>query len=148
MKTGTEDIKHLILRSLRKYNVRLNGIKYGAYADELAEQLFELIGDDMGKRDWSLVHGIPADIEKFIRHMERALGGYMFKRDDNSLEVYKWIMAQPETKLKAFIEWATAPERIQFIGKYRNNPATIQFDWDRSLTNSADKRTSLLETIT
>lgn len=132
MKTGTEQIKRLILGALKKSNARLDGVKYGAFADALAGEIYALIGDEMSKRDWNMIHGVPDDLEKLIRRLERVLGGYTFKRDEKSLEVYRWVQEQPEEKLKAFIVWATDPERVKFIGKYRNNPGAIQFDWEQA----------------
>lgn len=136
MKTGTEQIKRLIQRALKKHNARLDGARWGKFADELAGEIYALIGDDMGKRDWNMAHGVSDDMESFIRRLEKALGGYVFKRDEKSLEVYRWVMAQPEEKIRAFIVWATNPERVQFIGKYRNNPGAIQFDFEQAQTKA------------
>lgn len=105
------------------------------FAKDTAKLVWAMIEErqgDMSKRDWNMIHGVPDDLEKLIKRLERTLGGYTFKRDEKSLEVYRWVQEQPEEKLKAFIVWATDPERVQFIGKYRNNPGAIQFDWEQA----------------
>jgi hypothetical protein len=144
MNFGTYDIEKVIWKQIDMgVEVRCKG-GTKKYVKDLAKQIYkfleENIGDDMSNKDFMLAHGVTPEMDKFIQRLERALGGYLFKRDEKSLEVYKWIMAQPEEKLKAFIVWATAPERVQFIGKYKNNPATIQFDWEQVKNTSTITR--------
>ena len=130
MNVGTEQIKYKILRALKKHKAVLRGIKYGEFADDLSEEIFELIGGEMLEMD--LMHNIPTNIMQLIRKLERGLGGYKFPRDEQALEVYRWILEQPEKELKTFITWATELDRIQYVGKYRNNPLAIQFDWEQA----------------
>lgn len=134
MNVGTEQIKHKILRALKRSNAHLKQTRYGEFADDLAEEIYELLGEpDMSKKDWDLYHQFPPELLPIVKKLERALGGFTFKRDEQAQEVYRWVAEQPEKDLRRFIAWAIAPERIAFVAKYRNNPATIRFDWENEM---------------
>lgn len=134
MNVGTEQIKHLILRALKKHKANLRGIRYGEFADDLSNEIYELFGGEMLELD--LLHDVPLDLLPLIKKLERGLGGFSFPRDKQSLDVYRWISEQPKGDLQKFIKWATAPDRVQYVGKYRKNTGTIQFDWEQAVKNN------------
>jgi hypothetical protein len=57
------------------------------------------------------------------------------KRDNEAIEVYRWLAEQGKDKIKQFILWATDVERVQFVGKYRNTPGYIKNDWKIAFTS-------------
>lgn len=130
MNVGTEEIKHRILKSLKKHKAVLRGIRYGEFADDLTAEICGLFGGEMLAMD--IGHDIPTEIIELIQKLERNLGGMKFKRDPESLDVYKWILEQPAGELQMFFKWATAPDRRQYVGKYRKSPGAIRFDWSQA----------------
>lgn len=131
MKIGTEQIKHKILRKLKKYKAHLTGGKYGDFADELADEIIELLGDDMRNKQWDLEHDFPAELAAIVEKLERGLGLRNMKRDERAQEVYRWLIEQEKNgkPIKNFISWALDSERARFVGKYKNNPDAIKVDY-------------------
>ena len=144
MKTGTEEIKHVILRTLKKHNAQLRGIKYGAFADELTEYIFDLIGDDMN-RGWNIAHDFPDHLEKLVRRLENGLKFNLFPRTEEVKPVYEWILEQEARgmKLEKFIAWAMHPDRIKYAGKYRSKPLYIQADYPQAFITNEKPQTVL-----
>lgn len=137
MKIGTEQIKHKILPKLKKYKAHLTGVKYGDFADELADEIIELLGDDMRNKQWDLAHDFPAELAAIVEKLERGLGLRNMKRDERAQEVYRWIIEQEKAgkSLKVFITWALDAERARYVGKYKNNPEAIKIDFQLAFTN-------------
>lgn len=134
---GTEKIKRMILKALKNHGASFKRTRYGVFADELANEIYGLIGGEMNL-EWNSVHGFPNELEPLVRKLERGLGLRM-KRDERAVEVYQWIREQGDERLKAFIKWATDPERARFLGKYRNSPEAIQIDYQMVGTGGNDR---------
>lgn len=100
---------------------------------KMREVLEEKLGKEetMRNKQWDLAHDFPADLAPMVEKLERALGLRNMKRDDRAVEVYRWVLEQEAAgqTVQKFAEWAKMPERVQFIGKYKNNPEAIQRDW-------------------
>jgi len=135
MKIGTEQIKHKIIDKLKKNKAHLKGVKHGDFADELAKEIMELIGDDMRNKEWDLIHSFPAELAAIVDRLERGLGLRNMMRDERAQEVYRWIIEQEKDgkSLKVFISWALDAERVRFVGKYKNNPDAIRVDYQAAI---------------
>ncbi len=145
MKTGTEQIKRLIMSKLGDHNAVLRGIGYGKFAGELANEIFELIGGDMDA-SWNTGHGFPQELEGIVRILEKGLG-IILSRKPETIETYQWIKEQNEKgrSVKRFIEWATGAEQAKFVGKYRFNPGLIKLDYQYAFENKAGYNPQNLE---
>ena len=135
MKIGTEQIKHKIIDKLKKNKAHLKGVKHGDFADKLAKEIMELIGDDMRNKEWDLIHSFPAELAAIVDRLERGLGLRNMMRDERAQEVYRWIIEQEKDgkSLKVFISWALDAERVRFVGKYKNNPDAIRVDYQAAI---------------
>ena len=127
MKIGTQQIQNAIYEQLTRARVDVPGGR-NKFAKDLAKIIYELIGDDMSNRDWDAMHGFPEDLVPLVRKLQTGLGLRM-KRDEDAIAVYRWLSEQGDDKIKHFIKWATAEERVQYVGKYRNSPEAIKIDW-------------------
>ena len=131
MNVGTEDIRRIILRSLKRSNAVLRGMKYGSFATDVAEEIYELFEGsepEMSKRDWNLIHNFPPELEPIVKQFEKGFS-FLMKRDEQAQDVYRWISEQDRKQVKMFIAWALDVERVKFVGKYRNEPGHIKNDW-------------------
>ena len=99
-------------------------------------------GGNVNNKEWDAMHDFPKELAAIVKKLEKGLGVSNMMRDENAVEVYRWVSEQDG--LEKFIEWATSPERAQFIGKYKNNPGLIKIDW-KVAVGSATPRTSASE---
>lgn len=136
MKIGSEEIKHKILRKLKKHNAVLRGIKYGGFADELANEIILLIGEPMNSemKIMALARGMSKEDIALCEKVERTFGFDAMPVTPGAIEVYRWIAEREKEgqRLQAFVEWAKRQEEGKFIRKYRNDPSNIRVDWDRA----------------
>lgn len=133
MKVGTEQVKHKILNKLKKYKANLRDITHGKFADELADEIIELFGGQMNAdvKVMAMARGASPEEIELSEKVERAFGFDQVNMRPEDIEVYRWIFEQ-EAKgqtLRAFVEWAKHPDRLQYIRKYRKNPSDIKLDW-------------------
>jgi hypothetical protein len=133
MKVGTQKLIYEVEDVLYRNHVTSGKRRI---AKEIVERVMELIGDDMSKKDWNQYHGFPQDLEPVVRQLERGLGVVMM-RDEKAIETYKWLAEKGAEKIKMFINWATASERVQYIGKYRRSPGLIQVEWKEAFKQTA-----------
>lgn len=126
MKIGTQKLKYTVENILYENHI-INGRR--RIANEIVDTIMEMIGDDMNL-EFNLGHGFPPELESIVRKLERGLG-LMLKRDEDSIEVYKFIKEQEQNgrSVDKFIQWATSEERARFIAKYRNSPGLIKIDY-------------------
>lgn len=140
MKTskGTDDVAYELWKALKNSgaNVTKNHLRV---MREILTDLDEG-NDDMRNRQWNMVHGFPTELEPVIQKLEKGLGVSNMMRDENAIEVYRWVAEQKN--LSKFIEWATMPERVQFIGKYKKNPGLIKVEWKAAMESIAPRTTA------
>lgn len=126
---GTKNLEYIVENLLFEAHYKGN-----VGRRRLARQIVEAItekDEPMRNKQWDLAHDFPADLAPMVEKLERALGLRNMKRDDRAVEVYRWVVEQEAAgqTVQKFAEWAKMPERVQFIGKYKNNPEAIQRDW-------------------
>ena len=136
MKTGTQQLVYKVENILYENHVK-NGRR--RIAHEIVDEIMRLIGDEM-KNDWNLAHAFPKELEPIVRKMEKEFGINMM-RDEEAIEVYRWITEQEKEgkPLARFIEWATSDEQIRYVAKYRLNPGLIRNDY-RIAFGDAEKK--------
>lgn len=141
MKTskGTDDIAFQIWIALKNGGANLSKKHLRVMRDEL-NKIDE--GGDVNSKEWNLTHNFPSELEPIIQKFERGLGLSNMMRDENAIEIYRWVAGQ--NGIETFIAWATAPERAQFIGKYKKNPGLIKIDW-KAAVDAITPRTSASE---
>ena len=163
-KTNSESAKRKILmpKGLKKLEYEVenmlyeNGYRGKTSKTTLAREIVKLIADDlmeekqdktpMKNAQWNMAYGFPSELDLLVEKLERGLGINNMMRDERAVEVYRWI--EKQTGLDKFIQWATHKDRVQFVGKYRNNPSAIKNEWKLAFANSiADERTSMLEML-
>lgn len=130
MNFGTQQIEDKIVSQLKQANAKLN-CGYGKFAKDLAKRIYELMEGSTVDAQWNFVHNFPPELEAVVRKLERGLGLRNMKRDEGAIEIYKFMIEQEKTGclISQFITWATEPERVKFVGKYRNSPEAIQLDY-------------------
>jgi hypothetical protein len=133
MKIGTQKLKYKVESILYENHVRTGRRRI---AGEIVDAIMEIMGDDMSKKDWNLFHSFPQELEPVVLQLRQ---GFNFepKRDEIAIETYTWLKEQGKEKLAAFIRWATDKERVQYVGKYRNNPGMIKNDWKLAFDHNA-----------
>ena len=146
MKTskGTDDIAYQIWKALKDSGANVSKKHLRIMRDELND-IDE--GDDVKNKEWNLAHNFPSELEAVVQKLEKGLGLSNLMRGSEAVEVYRWISEQKG--LDKFIEWATSPERVQYVGKYKKNIGLIKVEWKSAFfVTPSESRTSLLETIT
>lgn len=141
MSQGTQKLVYTVENILYENHIK-NGRR--RIAREIVEAVEEWMGDDMSRKDFDLAHGFPSDLNPIVKQLESGLGIVMM-RDDAAIELYKWLAEQGREKIGKFIQWATAPERVQYVGKYRRSPGLIRTEWklafmgtDNNITRNDD----------
>lgn len=126
MKYGTQKLVYQVENILYENHIR-NGRR--RIANEIVDTIMELLEADMNK-DWNMGHNFPTELETTVRKLERGLGINLM-RDDNAIEVYRWIKEQDEKgkSIQKFIEWALQDEQRKYISKYRFNPGLLKNDY-------------------
>lgn len=127
MNFGTQHIQDIIYQQVKRAGYK-GGIPYGKFAKDTAKLVYELIGDDMSKREFDLVHNFPQELEPIVSQLSKGFG-FLMMRDENAIEVYNWLKEQGRDKIAVFIKWATDDERVKFVGKYRKAPGLIKTEW-------------------
>lgn len=142
MKTskGTDDIAYQLWKSLRDSGANLTKNHLRVMRETLTG--LDEGSEEVKSKEWNLAHDFPAELEPIIQRLEKGLGLSNLMRDANAIEVYRWIAGQ--SGLDRFIEWATSPERVQFIGKYKKNIGLIKVEWKAAAENTTP-RTSASE---
>jgi hypothetical protein len=143
MKIGTEQIKHKILRKLKKHNAVLKGAKYGEFADELAEEIISLIGDDVNSdmKNIAIARGATPEAIKAYERVCKAFDRHSLPfRNQNDYEVYIWIVEQDSTNktIEKFAQWARFPENLTYINQYFKDPQNIKTQWARAFSNNME----------
>jgi len=96
---------------------------------------------------WNAAHAFPQELESVVKKFERGFG-ISLMRDEAAAEIYRWIAEQKPVDIDKFIAWATAAERVQYIGKYRKSPGLIKAEWKLAFPKStSESRVGLLETL-
>lgn len=115
-------------------------------ARQIVEELSKHLEDEpMRNKQWDLAHNFPSDLSSLVERLERELGLRNMMRDERAVKVYRWVAEQEANgqTVKKFAEWALQPERVQYVGKYKNTPEAIQRDWvlafDNKNRSSADE---------
>lgn len=129
MTSGTQKLVYKVEDILYQNHIRSGKRRI---AREIVDAVMELMGDDMSKRDFDLAHNFPLELNPIVRQLESGLGVVMM-RDENAVEVYRWLAEQGKDKISKFIQWATAAERVQYVGKYRRSPGLIKTEWKLAL---------------
>lgn len=132
MNFGTQHIQDIIYQQVKRAGYK-GGIPHGKFAKDTAKLIFELIGDDVSKRDWNLAYNFPQELEPIVAQLSKGFGFEMM-RDDNAKEVYTWLKEQGRDKIAAFIKWATDAERVKYVMKYRKAPGLIKTEWKSAFT--------------
>jgi hypothetical protein len=135
MNFGSQQIRDIIFDQAKRAGLR--GYPLGKFAKDTSKMIYELIEESeptVSKKEWNLVHNFPQDLEPIIRQLNKGFN-FQMKRDDEAIEVYRWLAEQGKDKIKQFILWATDVERVQFVGKYRNTPGYIKNDWKIAFTS-------------
>jgi 2,4-dienoyl-CoA reductase-like NADH-dependent reductase (Old Yellow Enzyme family) len=125
MTQGTQKLVYIVENILYENHIRSGRRRI---AREIVDAVTEWIGDDMSKKDWDLYHGFPSELEPIVRQLRSGFGFEPMK-DENAQEVYRWLAEQGKDKISRFIKWATEPERVQYVGKYRRSPGLIKTEW-------------------
>lgn len=139
MKIGTQQIQHIIYEQLTRARAEVPGGR-GKFAKDTAKLIYDALESDMSKKDWDLFHGFPSELEPVVNQLRRGFG-FEPMRDESAQEVYRWLAEQGEDKINKFIQWATAPERVQYITKYRKSPGLIKTEWRLAFMGTENKIT-------
>ena len=145
MSKGIKNLEYDVEDMLYQAGVR-NGKR------KLSQKIVKHIADDLLENKdmngaWNAAHAFPQELESTVKKFERGFG-ISLMRDEAAVEIYRWIAEQKPADVDKFIAWATAEERVQYIGKYRKSPGLIKAEWKLAFPKStSESRVGLLETL-
>jgi hypothetical protein len=128
MSIGYQAIQDTIYKQLVQARVDVPGGR-GKFSKDLAKKIYELMEGDTVQ--WNLAHNFPQHLEPLVRRIEKGLKVNIMKRTPESVKVYEWIAEQEQggKDLNVFFQWAIAPERVRYIGKYFSKPEWLMVDF-------------------
>jgi len=141
MNFGYHDLQQIIFEQVKKAGFR-GGISFSKFAKDTAKLQMEFIREQMVMDAfWEAAHDFPENLDSLLKRLEKGLG-YNFGRDLNARIIATWLEKQEKEgqSIERFCEWATAPDRKQYVAKYVNKPEYIKQDWSQAFIESNIKR--------